>query len=110
MQSRIVPPTPEDATVLSLAIDIDGVLTNIHGHLPIAANERFGTSYPESAFIDSAGLNVPEETREWVYSPDGPASNCGQPRARRRFFKRCSIFAAPKTFGLSRPDRNAPLT
>ncbi len=30
---------------------------------------------PESAFIDSAGLNVPMAVREWVYSDDGPASH-----------------------------------
>jgi D-3-phosphoglycerate dehydrogenase len=59
---------------LSLAIDIDGVLTEHPRPLAIAANERFGTDYPESAFVDSAGLNVPEEIREWVYSPTGPAS------------------------------------
>lgn len=67
-------PTAEEAIVLSLAIDIDGVLTEHPRPLAIAANERFGTNYPESAFVDSAGLNVPEEIREWVYSPTGPAS------------------------------------
>lgn len=74
VQSRNVPPTPDDATLLSLAIDIDGVLTEHPRPLAIAVNERFGVSYPESAFVDSAGLNVPEDYREWVYSIDGPAS------------------------------------
>ncbi len=64
----------EEAIALSLAIDIDGVLTEHPRPLAIAANERFGTDYPESAFVDSAGLNVPDEIREWVYSPNGPAS------------------------------------
>ncbi|MGH2550053.1 MAG: phosphoglycerate dehydrogenase, partial [Thermomicrobiales bacterium] len=67
-------PAAEETTALSLAIDIDGVLTEHPRPLAIAANERFGTNYPESAFVDSAGLNVPDEIREWVYSPSGPAS------------------------------------
>src|SRR5690606_23243278 len=39
-----------------------------------AASDHFGLEMPESAFIDSAGLNVPLEVRDWVYSPTGPAS------------------------------------
>jgi D-3-phosphoglycerate dehydrogenase len=57
-----------------VAIDIDGVLTEHPGPLAEAASARFGIEMPESAFVDSAGLNVPAEVRDWVYGPDGPAS------------------------------------
>ncbi len=57
-----------------IAIDLDGVLTEHPGPLAIASNDRFGLDLPERAFIDSAGLNVPNEVREWVYSDDGPAA------------------------------------
>ncbi len=84
---------PETATILSLAIDIDGVLTEHPRPLAIAANEEFGTSYPESAFVDSAGLNVPEEVRQWVYSPTGPASRLraseGAPQFLARVIELC---------------------
>src|SRR5690606_582987 len=40
-----------------------------------AANERFQLDLPERAFVDSAGLNVPVDVREWVYAADGPAAH-----------------------------------
>ena len=57
-----------------IAIDLDGVLTEHPAPLARAANAHFGIDLPERAFIDSAGLNVPLDVREWVYSDDGPAS------------------------------------
>jgi D-3-phosphoglycerate dehydrogenase len=60
--------------VLKIAIDIDGVLTEHPRPLSQAASAHFGIDLPESAFIDSAGLNVPVEVRDWVYAPDGPAA------------------------------------
>ncbi|HEV2129141.1 MAG TPA: phosphoglycerate dehydrogenase [Thermomicrobiales bacterium] len=57
-----------------IAIDLDGVLTEHPAPLATAANEKFDASLPERAFVDSAGLNVPLEIREWVYSDHGPAS------------------------------------
>jgi D-3-phosphoglycerate dehydrogenase len=62
------------APVLKIAIDIDGVLTEHPRPLAQAASAHFGLELPESAFIDSAGLNVPVEVRDWVYAPDGPAA------------------------------------
>jgi D-3-phosphoglycerate dehydrogenase len=59
---------------MRLAIDLDGVLTEHPRPLALAASARFGVEMPESAFIDSAGLNVPDQVRDWVYGPDGPAS------------------------------------
>jgi D-3-phosphoglycerate dehydrogenase / 2-oxoglutarate reductase len=64
-----LPATPD-----RIAIDLDGVLTEHPAPLAAAANQRFKLHLPERAFIDSAGLNVPLEVREWVYSDDGPAS------------------------------------
>ena len=63
----------EEAT-FRLAIDLDGVLTEHPRPLAHAASARFGVEMPESAFVDSAGLNVPEHVRDWVYGPDGPAA------------------------------------
>jgi D-3-phosphoglycerate dehydrogenase len=57
-----------------IAIDLDGVLTEHPRPLAHAASERFGLDLPERAFVDSAGLNVPEAVREWVYGPEGPAA------------------------------------
>ncbi len=59
---------------INLAIDLDGVLTEHPRPLAIAASEQFGLDLPERAFVDSAGLNVPQAVRDWVYSSDGPAS------------------------------------
>ena len=59
---------------MRLAIDLDGVLTEHPRPLAHAASARFGMEMPESAFIDSAGLNVPLEVRDWVYGDDGPAA------------------------------------
>ena len=57
-----------------LGVDLDGVLTEHPRPLAYAAAEQFGIDLPERAFVDSAGLNVPEAVRDWVYGPDGPAS------------------------------------
>ena len=57
-----------------IAIDLDGVLTEHPAPLARAANAHFKMDLPERAFVDSAGLNVPNEVREWVYDMDGPAS------------------------------------
>ncbi|MDP9369281.1 MAG: hypothetical protein M3Q03_13575, partial [Chloroflexota bacterium] len=57
-----------------LAVDLDGVLTEHPRPLAGAASDRFGIALPERAFVDSAGLHVPDAVRDWVYSDDGPAS------------------------------------
>lgn len=59
---------------LNLAIDLDGVLTEHPRPLAIAASHKFGLDLPERAFVDSAGLNVPQAVRDWVYADEGPAS------------------------------------
>ncbi|CAN5771235.1 hypothetical protein BH23CHL5_BH23CHL5_14350 [soil metagenome] len=59
---------------VNLAIDLDGVLTEHPRPLAVAASEHFGLDLPERAFVDSAGLNVPQAVRDWVYGDDGPAS------------------------------------
>ncbi|MCC6315082.1 MAG: phosphoglycerate dehydrogenase [Thermomicrobiales bacterium] len=70
----------DDGQPMRVAIDLDGVLTEHPRPLAQAASARFGVEMPESAFIDSAGLNVPIEVRDWVYGPDGPASKlCPDP-------------------------------
>jgi D-3-phosphoglycerate dehydrogenase / 2-oxoglutarate reductase len=58
-----------------LAIDLDGVLTEPPVRLAHAANEAWGLELPDHAFVDSAGLNVPDHVREWVYLEGGPASS-----------------------------------
>ncbi len=59
---------------LAVALDLDGVLTEHPRVLAHAASARFG-ELPERAFVDSAGITVPEEARAWVYSADGPAAH-----------------------------------
>ena len=61
-------------TPVRVAIDLDGVLTEHPRPLAHAASAHFGQEMPESAFVDSAGLNVPSEVRDWVYGEDGPAA------------------------------------
>jgi D-3-phosphoglycerate dehydrogenase len=61
-------------TAKRLAVDLDGVLTEHPRPLARAASDRFGIELPEVAFVDSAGLNVPEAVRDWVYGPTGPAA------------------------------------
>lgn len=58
---------------IRIAVDLDGVLTEHPRPLALAANRAFGLDLPPQAFVDSAGLNVPLEVRQWVYGPDGPA-------------------------------------
>ncbi len=64
----------DPAPQLRVAVDMDGVLTEHLAPLAHAANRQFDLDLPERAFVDAAGLNVPMHAREWVYSPDGPAS------------------------------------
>lgn len=56
-----------------IAVDLDGVLTEDPAPLASAASAHFGLDLPERAFVDSAGLNVSEDVREWVYGEGGPA-------------------------------------
>jgi len=70
-----------------IAIDLDGVLTEHPAPLATASNAYFGLDLPERAFIDSAGLNVSMEVREWVYSDDGPAASL-EPRPNAQDFLR----------------------
>lgn len=65
---------PAELSSLGIAIDLDGVLTEHPGPLALAANAHFGIDLPDNAFVDSAGLNVPLEVRDWVYGDNGPAS------------------------------------
>ncbi|MCM8749478.1 phosphoglycerate dehydrogenase [Thermomicrobiaceae bacterium CFH 74404] len=59
---------------IRLALDLDGVLTEHPAPLAQAANRALGMQLPDHAFVDSAGCNVPDAVREWVYGPGGPAS------------------------------------
>jgi len=57
-----------------VAVDIDGVLTEHPAPLARAANQEFGLQLPDSAFVDSAGHDVAEEVRAWVYGDEGPST------------------------------------
>jgi D-3-phosphoglycerate dehydrogenase / 2-oxoglutarate reductase len=82
-------------TVVRLAIDLDGVLTEPPVRLAHAANEAFGLELPDHAFVDSAGLNVPQHVREWVYFAGGPASSLEPAPWSREFLNRViGIFGA----------------
>ncbi len=71
-----------------LAIDLDGVLTEPPVRLAHAANEHWGLDLPDHAFVDSAGLNVPDHVREWVYLEGGPASSLEAAPWAQDFLKR----------------------
>ncbi len=79
-----------------IAIDLDGVLTEYPAPLAAAANERFGLNFPERAFIDSAGLSVPIDVREWVYSDNGPAASLRPSPDAQAFVQRILTMFGPE--------------
>jgi D-3-phosphoglycerate dehydrogenase len=95
-----------------LAIDLDGVLTEHPRPLAHAASARFGVEMPESAFVDSAGLNVPEQVRDWVYGPDGPASRLQPDPAAARFLRRAIDLVGIENIAIvtARPETSAEMT
>jgi D-3-phosphoglycerate dehydrogenase len=95
-----------------LAIDLDGVLTEHPRPLAHAASARFGVEMPESAFVDSAGLNVPEQVRDWVYGPDGPASHLLPDPAAPDFLRRTIELVGLDNIAIvtARPEPSAPMT
>jgi D-3-phosphoglycerate dehydrogenase len=67
---------------------------------------------PESAFIDSAGLNVPVEVRDWVYGPEGPASQLQPDPAAATFLRRAVDLLGPENIAIvtARPEPSAAMT
>lgn len=105
-------PNGAEPSAPRIAIDLDGVLTENPAPLAHAANARFGVSLPERAFVDSAGLNVAMEVREWVYSEEGPANSL-QPAPGAQDF----LHDAIRVFGegnaliiTARPESSAGMT
>ncbi|MFN8590051.1 MAG: phosphoglycerate dehydrogenase [Thermomicrobiales bacterium] len=101
-----------DSTSFRLAIDLDGVLTEHPRPLALAASSRFGVEMPESAFIDSAGLNVPDEVRDWVYSPEGPASSLQPDPRAAEFLRRAIDLVGFDNVAIvtARPEQSADMT
>jgi D-3-phosphoglycerate dehydrogenase len=101
-----------DAKRFRLAIDLDGVLTEHPRPLAHAASARFGVEMPESAFVDSAGLNVPEQVRDWVYGPDGPASQLLPDPAAAGFLRRAIDLVGAENIAIvtARPEPSAEMT
>ncbi|MGH2533078.1 MAG: phosphoglycerate dehydrogenase [Thermomicrobiales bacterium] len=97
---------------LSIAIDIDGVLTEHPRPLAKAAAAHFGIDLPESAFIDSAGLNVPVQIRDWVYRPGGPAANLRSHPSGPAFMTRVLELFGPDRVMIitARPAQSAEMT
>lgn len=95
-----------------LAIDLDGVLTEHPRPLAHAASARFGVEMPESAFVDSAGLNVPEQVRDWVYGPDGPAAQLRPDPAAADFLRRAIDLVGIENIAIvtARPEPSADMT
>lgn len=95
-----------------VAFDLDGVLTEHPASLARAANDHFGLILPDSAFVDSAGLAVAMEVRDWVYGPDGPATRLAvNPLARdalRRVVAR--LGAENVRIVTARPPSSRPVT
>jgi D-3-phosphoglycerate dehydrogenase len=95
-----------------LAIDLDGVLTEHPRPLALAASARFGMEMPESAFVDSAGLNVPQQVRDWVYGPDGPAAKLAPAAHGPQFLRRVlELYGADNVaIVTARPESSAEMT
>ncbi len=95
-----------------IAIDLDGVLTEHPAPLAAAANERFDVSLPERAFVDSAGLNVPLEVREWVYSANGPAAALRPAEGAQEFLRKAiqSVGEGNALIITARPESAASMT
>lgn len=95
-----------------LAIDLDGVLTEHPRPLAIAASARFGVEMPESAFVDSAGLSVPDQVRDWVYGPDGPASKLLPDPSAAEFLRRTIELVGLDNIAIvtARPEPSAEMT
>ena len=95
-----------------LAIDLDGVLTEHPRPLARAASARFDRDLPESAFVDSAGLNVPVEVRDWVYSADGPASKLEPDPDGAAFLRAAIDLLGPDNVKIvtARPEHAAAMT
>lgn len=102
----------QDRRAARVAIDIDGVLTEHPRPLAQAASERFGIPMPESAFVDSAGLNVPADVRDWVYGPDGPASQLRPDPDAPAFLQGMLDLLGPDNVRIvtARPDHAAEMT
>src|SRR5690349_21772256 len=67
---------------------------------------------PESAFVDSAGLNVPDEVRDWVYGPDGPASRLAPDPEAAEFLRTLLELVGPENVSIitARPETSAAMT
>lgn len=105
-------PAPDPTLQLRVAVDMDGVLTEHPGPLALAANQRFGLDLPERAFVDSAGLNVPLDVREWVYGEDGPAAKLRPAPGAREFLQRLiRLFGDGNVLIITaRPETSASMT
>ncbi len=102
----------DNARRFRLAIDLDGVLTEHPRPLAHAASARFGVEMPESAFVDSAGLNVPDQVRDWVYGPDGPASRLQPDPSGAEFLRRTINLVGLDNIAIitARPEPSAEMT
>jgi D-3-phosphoglycerate dehydrogenase len=101
-----------DQKTIRMAIDLDGVLTEHPRPLALAASARFGVEMPESAFVDSAGLNVPAHVRDWVYGPEGPASKLLPDPDAARFLQRLIDLIGIDNIAIvtARPEPSADMT
>ena len=103
---------PSSSPTFNVAIDLDGVLTEHPRPLARAANAEFGLDLPESAFVDSAGLNVPESVRDWVYGPNGPASELRPAAEAQEFIARVIELVGIEHIRIltARPELSAEMT
>ena len=104
--------TTSNQPTFRIAIDMDGVLTESPVPMARAANQEFGLELPDLAFVDSSGLNVPLEVREWVYRPDGPASRLHPAHGAQQFMSDLIALAGEDNVIIvtARPESSAEMT
>ncbi|MFW6074957.1 MAG: phosphoglycerate dehydrogenase [Chloroflexota bacterium] len=97
---------------IRIAIDLDGVLTEHPAPLARAANSQFKTDLPDSAFVDSAGHNVTDDVRSWVYGVDGPAAQLEADPGAIEFLRSvCERFGQENVIILTaRPESSSEMT
>lgn len=102
----------DSSPLLRIAVDLDGVLTDSLEPLAHAANSHFDIGLPETVFVDSSGMAVPDEVREWTYRPEGPAAALDAAHGAQAFMRQLMDIAGADNVLIvtARPESSADMT